>query len=173
VRADYRQPLERVLLPPDTNVRVRLIETISESSKPGDVLQGVTADPVLVDSQPVVPNDTRALLTLKEIQRPKHDFADVTLQLTGLIFKSGKVQVNAGPVKARLQFLSDVSVLTRSVVGIIGGAMGAAGNASIGNPDAGAATVGGLSAGAASQSKDQQILVFKITDAVDLTGTTW
>jgi hypothetical protein len=104
-----------------------LIWLRTKGNKPGDVLQGVIADPVLVDSQPVVPNDTRALLTLKEIQKPKHDFADVTLQLTGLIFKSGKLQVNVGPVKARLQFLSDVNVLTRGVVGIIGGAMGAAG----------------------------------------------
>jgi hypothetical protein len=51
--------------------------------------------------------------------------------------------------------------------------MGAAGGASIGNPDAGAAIVGGLSAGDALQSEDQQVLVFKITDAVDLTGVTW
>jgi hypothetical protein len=169
-------PAERVplILPPGTSIPIRLTGAISEESKAGDTLQGIVADPVFVNSQVVIPVNTRALVELIRIQRRKDDAADVTIELEELISKDRAVPVHSGSVTKPLKVISDVDLLARTVAGMIGGAVGAAGSASVGrSPDAGAAKLSErLSAGATEQDL-QEIVVFKTTEPIDLRAVAW
>ena len=174
VRAESQEPPRRAVAPAGTSMRIRLIEPISENSETGDVLQGVTADPVLVDSQPLIPRGTRALLSLRDIKHRKADAAEVTLQLTELVSQSGKVPALSEPLNTNLKSLSDLNILARGLAAIIGGAVGAARSASAGRDlDVGAAIVGGQLAGAATKDNDDDVLLFRTTEPIDLAGIAW
>lgn len=158
-----------VVVPAGTIVHVRLVQNISEDSKAGDLLQGVVADPVLVNSQIVIPVNTRALTKVIEIQGVKSGVAKVSIELNELIFRDRHVPVPSSTVTKGLKLMSDVDVLARGFFGILDGAIGAAGSASAGrNPNAGAATAGRLSAGTAQQDIPE-ILVFMTAEPLDLT----
>src|SRR5437868_5117597 len=66
------------VVPTGTMVHVRLLQSISEDSKAGDMLQGVVADPVLVNSRVIIPVNTRAVTKVVGIQRQKDGMANVS-----------------------------------------------------------------------------------------------
>lgn len=132
----------------------------------------MTADPVLVNSRPVIPAGTRALVKVTGIRKMKKNVSEVTLQLTELISKPGNVSLHSARVTTMLKRLSDVDILARGISLIIGGAVGAAMSAAMGrNPNEGAAVVAGLSA--QTTPTDQAVLVFQITSPLDVTGVQW
>jgi len=162
-----------LVVPAGTIVHVRLIQSISEDSKAGDTLQGIVADPVLVNSQIMIPVNTRALTKVIGIQRRKDGMADVSIELNELISRDRNVPVPSSTVTKGLKPMSDVDVLARGFFGMLDGALGAARSASAGrNPNAGAATAGRLSAGAAQQNMPE-VLVFTTAEPLDLTAVSW
>ena len=157
-----------VVVPAGTIVHVRLLQSISDDTKAGDIIQGFVANPVLVNSQIVIPVNTRALTKVIEIQPRKGGVADVSIELNGLIFKDRNIRIPGNTVTKAMKPLSDIDVLARGFFGILDGAIGAAGSASVGrSPNAGAATAGRLSAGA--QQDIPELLVFTTAEPLDLT----
>jgi hypothetical protein len=173
--AAHPQPLPvPLIVAVGTSVPIRLTGVISEDSKAGDTLQGVTAEPVLVNSQIAIPVNTRAVVELIRIQSRKDDVADVIVELKELIARDHKVPVHSGSVKTSLNLTSDVDLLARSLAGIVGSAVGAAGSASVGgNPDVGAARLGARLSGGATEQDTQEILVFKTAEPLDVTTAVW
>jgi uncharacterized protein YcfJ len=166
--------VNRIIVPPGTGIRVRLVEGISEGSKPGDTLQALVADSVFVNYQLVIPADTRALVSTAGIRDRKDGMADVTVQLKELIFSDRHVPVRSNPVTIRLERLSDFDLITRAAGGIVGGAVGAARSASVGrNPSVGAGAIGVGSAGRGTEEKDEDIVLFHTVEPLDLTGVRW
>ena len=96
------------------------------------------------------------------------------MQLSEFLFKDRDVPVRTAPITARLDRLSDLDLMSRAAGGLIGGALGAAGSASVhSNPDVGAAALGGLAAGANSGTGNDKVLSFQIQGPLDLTGIRW
>jgi hypothetical protein len=167
-------PIESGWVPAGATVRVRLIENISSSSGVGDILPGVIADPVQVNSRVVVPANARASVAVVQIERQRSDAADVTLQLKELLVRDGNVAMKTESITQILTPTSEVDDLVRGVAAIIGSAIGAAGNVSIrGNPNIGAASVGGLAPRSAPEGSPQPTWLFKITEPLDLTDVRW
>jgi hypothetical protein len=160
------------VVPPGSRVHVRLLQPVSEDSKPGDILQAVVIEPVLVSSRIAIPVNTRALTRVDGIQAVKDGMARVTIELSELLGRNRKVPVGSAPITKQLKPLSDVDVLARGVFGVIDGALGAAGSASTGRNPGSAGTAGPLSAGAAQQDTPEE-LVFTTAKPLDLTAVSW
>ena len=160
-----------VIVPGGTAVRVRLVEAISEGSKAGEILQALTADPVFAGTELAIPADTRVRVKAIRIQDRDKEVADVTLQLQDFLFSDRNVPVHSNTVTTRMKRMSDIELLGRALGSMIGGAIGAARSASAGgNPGIGAGAVGGRQAGGPS---GENVLVFDITEPIDLTGVAW
>jgi hypothetical protein len=163
-----------LILPVGTRIPVRLTGVISEDSKAGDTLQGVVADSVLVNSEIAIPVNTRAFAELIRIRTPKDEVANVIVELKELMPKDHNVQIPSEPIETSLNVTSDVDLLTRSIAGLIGSAVGAAGSASVGgSPDVGAARMGDRLSAGATEPGTQKVLVFKTTKPIDLTTVVW
>jgi hypothetical protein len=163
-----------LILPVGTRIPVRLTGVISEDSKAGDTLQGVVADSVLANSEIAIPVNTRAFVELIRIRTRKDEVANVIVELKELMSKDHNVQVPGEPVETSLNLTSDVDLLARSIAGLIGSAVGAAGSASVGrSPDVGAARMGDRLSTGATEPDTQKILVFKTATPIDLTTVVW
>jgi len=163
-----------LILPVGTRIPVRLTGVISEDSKAGDTLQGVVADSVLANSEIAIPVNTRAFVELIRIRTRKDEVANVIVELKELMSKDHNVQVPSEPVETSLNLTSDVDLLARSIAGLIGSAVGAAGSASVGrSPDVGAARMGDRLSTGATEPDTQKILVFKTATPIDLTTVVW
>jgi hypothetical protein len=160
------------VVPAGTIIQIRLVQSISEDNKAGDILQGVVADPVQVNSQIVIPVHTRALIRVVGIQGQKGDVANVSFELNELISRNRKVPVPSSTVTKVLKRMSDVDVIARGFFGMLDVAIGAAGTASAGKSPNAAATFGPLSAGAAQQDTPE-VLVFTTAEPLELTTVTW
>jgi len=163
-------------LPAGTSVRIRLTESVSDESKAGDVLHGLVADGVVINSEVLIPANARALVRVTGIHNHPHgEFADVTLELKELSSTDAHLPMRTAPVKTTLKRMSDMDVLARGIAGMVGGALGAADSASLGqNPGVGAAMgADGLTSEAETPQPGQNIVLFKTTEPIDLTGITW
>ncbi len=160
-----------IIVPAGTAVRIRLVEGISEGSKPGEMLQGLTANPVRAGTELAIPPDTRVRVRMTGIQDRGEDVANVTLELQGFLTSDRNVPVHSNAVTTQMKRLSDLALFARALGGMLGGAIGAARSASAGrNPGIGAGAVGSRQArGRAEES----FLVFEITEPIDLTGVAW
>jgi hypothetical protein len=164
----------RLVVPPGTEVRIRLLQGISPETQAGEDLQGVTAEACFSGTQLLIPENTRALVQVQDIHTGHPEAATVTVQLTEFLFKDRDVPVRTAPITARLDRLSDLDLMSRAAGGLIGGAVGAASSAAVhGNPDVGAAAIGGLAAGAISEPGNDKVLSFQIQGPLDLTGIRW
>ena len=165
-----------MILPAGTDLRIRLNDSISQGSKPGDALQGVVADGIVMNSQVFIPANARASIKVTNIHDHRgSDLADVTLELNELSSPNAHLQMHALPIKTTLKRLSDMDVLAEGIAGMVGGALGAAGSASLGqNPGVGAAAgVDGLTNEAEILQQEQTVLLFKTTEPIDLTRIIW
>jgi hypothetical protein len=167
----------KVVVPAGTAISIKLVQGISEGSKPGEQLQALTTDPIVLGSELAIPADTRVTVTIVRMRDGRgddDDIADVTLQPKEIIFRDRSVPIHATPITIKMKRMSDVGLLARSMGGMLGGAVGAAGSASVGrDPGFGAGTVGGQSAGDSSETGVPRVLVFKTTAPTDLTGVEW
>jgi len=164
----------RLVVPPGTVVRVRLLQAISSETRAGDDLQGVTAEACFSGTQLLIPENTRALVQVQDIHKGNPEGANVTMQLSEFLFRYRDVPVRTAPITARLDRLSDLDLMSRAAGGLIGGAVGAASSASVhGNPDLGATAIGGLAAGANSEPGNDKVISFQIQGPLDLTGIRW
>jgi hypothetical protein len=157
-------------------VRIRLTESVSDASKAGEVLHGLVADGVVINSEVLIPANARALVRVADIHNhPYGNFADITLELKELSAMEAHLPMRTAPVKTTLKRMSDVDVLARGIAGMVGGALGAADSASRGeNPGVGAAMgADGLTSEAEVPQPEQNILLFKTTEPIDRTGITW
>ena len=165
-----------MILSAGTDLRIRLNDSISQGSKPGDALQGVVADGIVMNSQVFIPANARASIKVTNIHDHRgSDLADVTLELNELSSPNAHLQMHALPIKTTLKRLSDMDVLAKGIAGMVGGALGAAGSASLGqNPGVGAAAgVDGLTSEAEIPQQEQTVLLFKTTEPIDLTRIIW
>jgi hypothetical protein len=158
-----------LIVPAGTAVRVRLVEGISEGSKAGETLQGLTADPVFAGTELAIPTDTRVHVRVIRIRDRDKDVADVMLQLQEFLFSNRNVPVHSGTVPTQMKRLSDIGLFARALGAMLRGAIGAARSASAGrNPGIGAGAVG-----ARTGSPEENFLIFKIIEPIDLTGVAW
>jgi hypothetical protein len=164
----------RIVVPKGTYVRVKLLQGISAATKPGDMLQGVTLDPVLIDGRMVIPANTRAAMHVGDIQKRRGGLAEATVQLRELSFTDRTVAVHTAPVVATLERISDIDLMSRAAGGLLGGAIGAAGGAALhGDPSVVAGGVGGMTAGQEGGEDSAGLLRFQLVETVDLTGIAW
>jgi hypothetical protein len=176
--ADFQPSKAPVLnsLPAGTSVRIRLSESVSGGTKAGDELNGLVAEGVVLNSQVLVPNNARALIAVTGIHNhPGGEFADVTLELRELSSEHAHLRMRASPIKTTLKRASDLDVLARGIAGMAGVALGVADSASAGrNPGVGAA-IGAdkLTRETEIPQPEQNVLIFKTTEPIDLASITW
>jgi hypothetical protein len=173
VQSDTRAS-SHLVIPKGTNIRVKLMQSISHATKPGVLIQAVTDEPVFIGGQLAIPANTRAALHIGDIQKPHDGLAEATVQLRELNFSDQTVAVHTEPVVATLPRESDLDLMSRAAGGMLGGAVGAAGGAAVrGDPRAGAGTVAGLAAGQEGGESSSGLLHFQLVEPVDLTGIRW
>ena len=166
------KPSSQIVVPAGAHVEIRLAAALTESSKAGDSLEALAAEPVLVDTDIAIPADARAVVRIVSLQKIKGRSTEARLQLEKFISKNGEIPVRSIPVDARMKRISDLDLAARAVEGIIGGALGAAGGAAMGrNPSVAAGAIGTM---AASPSEaDEDVYLFQLAAPVDLTGIKW
>ena len=161
-----------LVLPPGTLVQIKLVGGISEGSRAGETLQGLTTEPILVGTELAIPADTRVVAAITAIHDLNDEVAEVTLQLQELIFRDRNIPVHAGPVTTKMKPMSDFDLLSRAMGGMLGGAVGAARSAAAGrDPSVGAGAVGAESGGEETYNKNR--LIFRTLEPIDLTGIAW
>src|SRR5579871_5678602 len=70
-------PQARVIVPAGTYLSLKIVAGIFESSKAGDTLQALSAEPVFVGSQLAVPENTRVGVHIDGIARHNRDTEDL------------------------------------------------------------------------------------------------
>lgn len=166
--------LGRIVVPKGTYIRIKLLQGISRATKPGDMIQGVTLEPVLVDGRMAIPAKTRASIHVGNIEGLQDGLAQASVQLQELTFTEQTIAVHTAPFVAALERISDLDLMSRAAGGMLGGAIGAAGGAAVrGDPRAGAGTVAGMAAGQEGGEDSAGLLRFQIVEPLDLTGIAW
>lgn len=180
VRTDYRgpaprtaRPPARVIVPAGTYLSLRVVAGIFESSKPGETMQALSAEPVFAGSQLAIPENTRVAVHVDSVAMHNTDAEDVTIRVTQLIFSDETVPIESNPLVATMQPRSSFDLMVRSAGGLLGAAVGAAGGAAVNTDPVGAGTLEGLAAGTGSGPNGTSIFRFLIASPIDLTGIRW
>ncbi|HEY2380771.1 MAG TPA: hypothetical protein VGK48_06260 [Terriglobia bacterium] len=163
----------RLIVPAGTYLTLKVVEGIFESSKPGDTMQAMSADPVYAGRQLAIPENTRVGVHIDSLQRRNRDSEDLTLRVTQLIFSGRTVPVESSPVVATMRPMSSLDLMVRSAGGMLGAAVGAAGGAVVDNDPLGAGALEGLATGTGSRETGTDHIRFQIASAIDLTGVRW
>lgn len=169
------QPLtpERLIVPAGTYLTLKIMSGIFESSKPGDTMQAVSAEPVYAGMHLAIPQNTRVGVHVDSIKKRDSDAEDVTVHLTKLFFSGRTVPIDSKPFVARMRPMSSLDVMVRSAGGMLGAAVGAAGGAVVENGPLGAGALEGLATGLGSGESAIGRIRFEIVSTVDLTGVRW
>jgi len=161
-----------VIVPAGTRVRIRLVGSLSNAAKTGDLRQAITSYPTLAGTQTLIPSETLALVRILSLKRQSGGRVEVTLQLQNLKSQNRIIPVHSDIITAELDRASDFEVMRRAASGMIGGAIGASTSGALKkDPRLGAAAIGEIAAGTGSEESAD--LVFQILDLIDLTGIRW
>lgn len=166
-------PAARLIVPAGTYLNLKIVAGIFESSKPGETMQALSAEPVFSGTQLAIPESTRVSVHIDGIARLNRDSEDLTIRATQLLFSGKTVPIDSKPLIATMQPMSSLDLMVRSAGGMLGAAVGAAGGAVVENDPLGAGALEGLAVGTGSGKSGTSILRFQIANPVDLTGIRW
>src|ERR1700688_29922 len=99
-RADVPEEGERVTLPPDTIISVRIADEISSNKNhTGDIFTGIVDPSVLIHNQVVIPRGTEAHVRMAEDKKGGHIHgkAEVRLELVSLVVNGRRLGVESDP----------------------------------------------------------------------------
>jgi hypothetical protein len=137
-RADVPEEGERVTLPPDSIISVRIADEISSNkNRTGDIFTGIVDPSVLIHNQVVIPRGTEAHVRMAEDKKGGHIHgkAEVRLELVSLVVNGRRLGVESDPevrgqgamaakAKAAEKSGDHVSAGTTGVAGPAGSAAG-------------------------------------------------
>src|SRR6202166_3727869 len=99
-RSDVPAEGERVTLPPDTIISVRIADEINSSKNhTGDIFTGIVDPSVLIHNQVVIPRGTEAYVRMAEDKKGGriHGKAEVRLELVSLVVNGRRLGVESDP----------------------------------------------------------------------------
>ena len=137
-RSDVPEEGERITLPPDSIISVRIADEISSNKNhTGDIFTGIVDPSVLIHNQVVIPRGTEAHVRMAEDKKGGHIHgkAEVRLELVSLVVNGRRLGVESDPevrgqgamaakAKAAEKSGDHVSVGTTGVAGPAGSATG-------------------------------------------------
>lgn len=163
----------RVIVPAGTYLSLKIVAGVFESSKAGDTMQALSAEPVFAGGQLAIPENTRVGVHIDGIARHNRDTEDLTIRAIQLLFSGKTVSIESKPLVATMQPMSSLDLIVRSAGGMLGAAAGAAGEAVGEHDPLEAGALEGLAAGTTSAQNGTSILRFQIANPIDLTGIRW
>jgi hypothetical protein len=99
-RSDVPEEGERVTLPPDSIISVRIADEISSNkNRTGDIFTGIVDPSVLIHNQVVIPRGTEAHVRMAEDKKGGHIHgkAEVRLELVSLVVNGRRLGVESDP----------------------------------------------------------------------------
>jgi hypothetical protein len=132
-RSDVPEEGERVTLPPDTIISVRIADEISSNKNhTGDIFTGIVDPSVLIHNQVVIPRGTEAHVRMAEDKKGGHIHgkAEVRLELVSLVVNGRRLGVESDPeVRGQGAMSAKVKAAEKSGEHVGGSATGVAGPA--------------------------------------------
>jgi hypothetical protein len=132
-RADVPEEGERVTLPPDSIISVRIADEISSNKNhTGDIFTGIVDPSVLIHNQVVIPRGTEAHVRMAEDKKGGHIHgkAEVRLELISLVVNGRRLGVESDPeVKGQGAMAAKAKAAEKSGEHAGGSATGVAGPA--------------------------------------------
>jgi hypothetical protein len=131
-RSDVPSEGERVTLPPDTKISVRIADEINSSKhRTGDMFTGIVDPSVLVHDQVVIPRGTEAHVRMADAKKGGHVHgkAKVSLELVSLVVNGRRLEVDSDIKTNDKGVLAAKGKAEKSSVSHLGSATGPAGPA--------------------------------------------
>jgi hypothetical protein len=166
-------PASRLIVPAGSHLTLKIAESVLRDGEAGETFEALTTQPILAGKQLAIPASTRAALHIDRLQKRREATVDLTVRVTELIFSNRNIAIHTAPVVAAVLPMSAFNLMMRSVVGMLGAAVGAADHAVIERDPIGAGALEGLAAGSGSTSDASATLHFQIDESIDVTGIRW
>lgn len=166
-------PSSRLIVPAGSHLTLKIAESVLRDGEEGETFEALTTSPILAGKQLAIPASTRAALHIDRLQKRREATVDLTVRVTELIFSNRNVAIHTAPVVAAVLPMSAFNLMMRSVVGMLGAAVGAANHAAIERDPIGAGALEGLAASVGSASDAFATLHFQIEESIDVTGVRW
>jgi hypothetical protein len=131
-RSDVPAEGERVTLPPDTKISVRIADEINSSKhRAGDMFTGIVDPSVLIHDQVIIPRGTEAHVRMADAKKGGHVHgkAKVSLELVSLIVNGRRLEVDSDIKTNDKGALSAKGKAEKDSVSHMGSASGLAGPA--------------------------------------------